>query len=201
MDNHSDCRKISPNCRMNERLEIRIDLFWLWTFLRRIYQSLYHTGVMATRTAMGTSQWEVLHMHALIGANDHSGEPQDWKKWPQYLEKKVRRKESPIFLVQITVLEQCFAQWSVLGVEWHDRWTLVPNPTLPTLSSLWTSALRSLVPRLQDLCPLFILLTRQADAVFASLTQGTTWNSLIDIISIRLVRVGKGSGHRRCLGC
>lgn len=37
------------------------------------------------------------------------------------------------------MLEQCFAQLSVLGGEWHDGWTLVPSPTLPTLSSPWTS--------------------------------------------------------------
>lgn len=37
------------------------------------------------------------------------------------------------------MLEQYFALSSVLGVEWHDGWMLVPSPTLPTLSFLWTS--------------------------------------------------------------
>lgn len=33
-------------------------------------------------------------MYSLIGANDHSGEPQDRKKWPQYLQKREERKSN-----------------------------------------------------------------------------------------------------------
>lgn len=79
------------------------------------------------------------------------------------------------------MLEQYFAQSSVLGVEWPDGWTLVPSSTLPTLSSWWTSRTR--------LCPSAGPLPSSYPPGLAG-WQPSGWGETVRICS---VRVGVGS--------
>lgn len=84
---------------------------------------------------MGTSQREVLHMYALIGANDHSGEPQDWKKWPQYLEKRKEERKSNIFSTNYSVgTVLCTVECPGSGMAWWGNTGAKPHPPHIVLS-------------------------------------------------------------------
>lgn len=100
------------------------------------------------------SQWEVLHMYALIGANDHSGEPQHWKKVATvFRKKKKKRKEERKFNIFSsnysvgTVL--CKVKCPGSGMAWWVNIGAKPHPPHIVLSM---DFLHFAVP-IWNLCP------------------------------------------------
>lgn len=99
-------------------------------------------------------------MYALIGAHDHSGEPQDWKKkkkQPQYLEKRKEERKSNIFSPNYSVgTVLCTVECPGSGVAWWVNAGAKPHPPHIVLS------VDVLHAHLQDLCPPLTLLARMS---------------------------------------
>lgn len=67
--------------------------------------------------------------------NDHSGEPQDWKKWPQYLEKRTEERMSNIFSPNYSVgTVLCTVECPGSGMAWWVKTGAKPRPPHIVLS-------------------------------------------------------------------
>ena len=90
------------------------------------------------------SHREVLHMYALIGASDHSGEPQDWKKMAAVFRKRKEERKSNIFSPNYSVgTVLCTVECPGSGVAWWVNAGAKPHPPHIVLS---VDFLHSVVP-------------------------------------------------------
>lgn len=85
--------------------------------------------IYKAKDSQAPSHWEVLYMNTLIGANDHSGEPQNKKKSHSIYKKGKEERRSNIFSPNYSVgTVLCTVECPGSGMAWRAQAGAKPHP-------------------------------------------------------------------------